>query len=134
MRVTSIHALHGGAAHAVNPQHTGPIDMHKMMYIQLVPAQLKEGVDEAQLLDASDAFQRNFVSNQKGIIRRILVRAKHGGYADIVFFESKEDADRVADAEASSEHCAALFQLMQPPDPSLPDMGVLSFEHLRTYE
>jgi hypothetical protein len=108
--------------------------MHKAMYIQLAPAQLKEGVDEAQLLEASDAFQRNFVSHQQGIIRRILVKAKHGGYADIVFFESKEDADRVAEAEATSEHCAALFQLLQPPDPNLPDMGVLSFEHLRTYE
>jgi hypothetical protein len=116
------------------PQVDRSIDMHKAMYIQLAPAQLKEGVDEAQLLEASEAFQRDFVSNQKGIIRRILVKAKHGGYADIVFFESKEDADRVAEAEATSAHCAALFQLLQPPDPSLPDMGVLSFEHLRTYE
>jgi hypothetical protein len=108
--------------------------MHTAMYIQLAPSQLKEGVNEAQLLEASEAFQQKFVSKQKGIIRRILVRAKHGGYADIIFFESKEDADRVAEAEATSEHCAALFQLLQPPDPSLPDMGILSFEHLKTYE
>jgi hypothetical protein len=108
--------------------------MKKAMYIQLATARLKEGVDEAQLLEASEAFQRNFVSKQRGIVRRILVKAKHGGYADLVFFESKEDAERVAAAEATSEHCLALFQLLQPPDPSLPDMGVLSFEHLRTYE
>jgi hypothetical protein len=108
--------------------------MHTAMYVQLAPAHLKEGVTEAQLLEASEAFQRNFVSKQKGIVRRILVKAKHGGYADIVFFESKEDAERVAEAEATNEHCATLFQLLQPPDPSLPDMGVLSFEHLRTYE
>jgi hypothetical protein len=108
--------------------------MNETMYIQLASAQLKEGVDEAQLLQASEAFQRNFVSKQKGIIRRILVKAKHGGYADLVFFESKEAAERVAQAEATSEHCLALFQLFEPPDPSLADMGVLSFEHLRTYE
>ena len=108
--------------------------MQKTMYIQLASARLKEGVDEAQLLAASDAFQRNFVSQQQGIVRRILVKAKHGGYADLVFFESKEDAERVAQAEATSEHCQALFQLLQPPDPSSPDMGVLSFEHLKTYE
>jgi hypothetical protein len=64
----------------------------------------------------------------------ILLKAKHGGYADLVCFESKEDADRVAQAEATSEHCLALFQLLQPPDPSAADMGVLSFEHLRTHE
>lgn len=108
--------------------------MQKPLYIQLASAQLKEGVDEAQLLEASEAFQENFVSKQKGIVRRILVRAKHGGYADLVFFESKEDADRVAQAEATSEHCLALFQLLQPPAPGLPDMGVLSFEQLRSYE
>lgn len=108
--------------------------MKKAMYIQLASAQLKQGVDEAQLLEASEAFQKNFVSKQPGIVRRILVKAQHGGYADLVFFESKEDADRVAQAEATSEHCLALFQLFDPPDPSLPNMGVLSFEHLRTYE
>lgn len=108
--------------------------MKTAMYIQLAPIHLKKGVDEAKLLETSEAFQRNFVSRQAGIIRRVLLRAKHGGYADLVFFESKEAAERVAEAEATSEHCQALFQLLQPPDPSLPDMGVLSFEHVKTYE
>jgi hypothetical protein len=104
------------------------------MYIQLAPIQLREGVDEAKLLEASAGFQQDFVSKQKGILRRILVKAKHGGYADLVFFASKEDADRVAEAEATSEHCLAFFKLLQPPDTNTPDMGVLSFEHVRTYE
>src|SRR5688572_23916874 len=104
------------------------------MYIQLAPIQLKEGVSETQLLALSEAFQKDFVSKQQGILRRILVKAKHGGYADLVFFESKEDADRVATAEATSEHCLAFFDLLNPPDPNLPDMGVLSFEPLKTYE
>lgn len=108
--------------------------MKNSMYIQLAPIQLREGIDEAKLLETSEAFHTNFVSKQKGILRRILVKAKHGGYADLVFFESKEAADRVAEAEATSEHCLALFQILQPPDPSLPDMGVLSFEHVKTYE
>ena len=108
--------------------------MKNAMYIQLAPIHLKESVDEAKLLETSEAFQENFVAKQKGILRRILVKAKHGGYADLVFFESKEAADRVAEAEATSEHCLALFQILQPPDPSLPDMGVLSFEHIKTYE
>jgi hypothetical protein len=108
--------------------------MKQPMFIQLAAAKLKEGVDEAKLLEASDEFQKNFVSKQEGILRRILVRAKHGGYADLVFFESKEHADRVAQAEATSEHCLALFQLLEPTDPAAPDMGVLSFETLKTYE
>jgi hypothetical protein len=44
--------------------------------------------------------------------------------------ETKADADRVAQAEATSELCHALFDIPQSPDPS----GVLSFEPMKTYE
>jgi hypothetical protein len=63
----------------------------------------------------------------------MLVKAKHGGYADLVFFESKEDADRVAEIEATSPECFEFSKIMEAPDQSLPDMGVLSFEHIKTY-
>jgi hypothetical protein len=104
------------------------------MYIQLVQVQLRPGIDERTLLQASERFQEAFVSKQRGILKRVLMRGKHGGFADLVFFASKEDADRVAEAEATNEHCAELFKLMLPPDPNLPDMGVLSFDELKTYE
>jgi hypothetical protein len=104
------------------------------MYILLAPIELREGVDERTLLETSEKFQAAFVSKQKGVLRRVLMRSKQGGYADLVFFASKEDADRVVEAEATSEHCMEFFKIMQPPDPSLPDMGVQSFEHLKTYE
>ena len=102
-------------------------------YVQLAPIRLKAGHDEQALLAASDAFQANFVSKQAGIVQRTLLRAKNGGYADLVFFESKADAERVAQAEQTSEHCAAFFELLEAPDPALPDMGVLSFERVKTY-
>jgi hypothetical protein len=108
--------------------------MKTVNYIQLAPIQLKAGIDEAQLLRTSDAFQENFVSKQPGILKRILVKAKHGGYADLVFFENKAAAEQVAQAEATSEHCQTYFDILQPPDPHLPDMGVLSFEPLKSYE
>lgn len=104
------------------------------MYVQLVPIQLKPGVDEQALVDASDQFQQTFVTKQKGILRRLLVRAKGGGYADLVFFEAKEDADRVAQAEADCDAFAAFVPIIAPPDPALPDMGVSSFELVRAYE
>ena len=108
--------------------------MAKTLYIQLAPIRLKDGINETTLLKASDEFERNFVSKQKGIVRRQLLRAKNGGYADLVFFESKADADRVAKAEATSVECMEFGKIMQMPDECLPDMGVLSFEHIRTYD
>lgn len=108
--------------------------MKQTMHVVLASMQLKPGVNEAQLMEASEAFQENFVKKQQGILRRILMKDGRGGYADLVFFESEEAFRRVAEAEATSEHCQALFQLMVPPDPGLPDMGLLSFQHLKTYE
>lgn len=108
--------------------------MVRGMYIQLAPIRLNPGVDEQTFLSASDAFQRNFVSKQRGIVKRVLLKGRDGNFADLVFFETKEDADRVAQVEATSQECLEFFKIMQPPDESLPDMGVLSFEHVKTYE
>jgi hypothetical protein len=108
--------------------------MSQRPYIQLVPVRLKDGVDEKTLLETSDAFQRVFVSRQPGVLKRILARSEQGGYADLVFFESKEAAERVAAAERTSEECRKFFEILQPPDAGSPDMGILSFEPLKTYE
>ena len=42
--------------------------MKDAMYIQLAPIQLNEGVTEAKLLEASEAFQERFVRKQQGIL------------------------------------------------------------------
>jgi hypothetical protein len=47
---------------------------------------------------------------------------------------SKEAADRVAAAEQTSKEYLQFFKIMQPPNEELPDMGVLSFEPIKTYE
>ena len=103
------------------------------MYIQLAPIKLKKGIDEQTLVQASDAFQLEFVTKQKGILQRIVLKGKDGTYADLVFFENKGAADEVAAAEQTSPACLTFFGLMEM-DESLPDMGVLSFEHLKTYD
>jgi len=108
--------------------------MTKSIYVQLAPIRLKEGVDEKTLLEASDVFQASFVSRQQGIMKRVLLKGTDGSYADLVFFASKGDADRVAGIEATSQECLEFFKIMETPDESIPDMGVLSFEHMKTYE
>lgn len=103
------------------------------MYIQLAAGRVKGGVDEAKILKASDEFDTNFVKQQKGIIKRILLKGKDGTYADLVFFDNKEAADRVAETEqAGHPACLAFFQLFEM-DETKPDMGVLSFEDIKSY-
>jgi hypothetical protein len=103
------------------------------MYIMLAPARLKPGVDEATMISASDKFETDFVRKQAGIVRRHLLRGKDGDYADLVFFESKEAADRVIEAEMTSPDCALFFSLMEM-DESAPDIGVLAFEQIKSYD
>src|SRR5262245_8639275 len=108
--------------------------MSGSMYIQLAPIELKDGVDEQALLAASDAFQAGFVDRQAGILKRVLMKKANGGYADLVFFASRDDAERVARIEATSPECMEFFKIMKAPDENLPDMGILSFEHMKTYD
>ena len=100
----------------------------------LAPIQLKAGLGEEALIEASDAFQARFASRQQGILKRLLLRATDGSYADLVFFASKDAADRVVEAEKTSEACLDYFKIMEIPEDASPDMGVLSFEHVKTYE
>lgn len=51
-----------------------------------------------------------------------------------MFFESKAAADKVWENEMNSPDCAAFFSIMEMPDDSTADMGVLSFEPVKTYE
>jgi hypothetical protein len=58
----------------------------------LAPIKLAKGKTEADLLSASDRFQKEFAKDQAGILRRELVRTAKGQYIDIVQFRSAEDA------------------------------------------
>ncbi len=97
------------------------------MQIALAPFKLKPGVSEEELLQASEEFQTEFVENQEGIVRRLLVRDGGGGYADLVFFESEEAMVKVLEAEQGNEVCARFSSIMD-------DGEYSSFGVLRTYD
>lgn len=97
------------------------------MHIALASFTLKPGVTEETLLRASDEFETRFVQRQDGIVRRVLVRKPEGGYADLVFFESKEAMEKVVAAELGDEACLTFMSLMT-------DDGASEFEVLKTYE
>lgn len=76
------------------------------------PIRLAQGKTEADLLAASDNFERGFASAQPGVLRRELVRKSDGTYLDIVQFRSREDMDVVMKLEMESEVCHAYFAVM----------------------
>jgi hypothetical protein len=103
-------------------------------YVMLAPIALKDGIDERALIAASDVFQRAFVSRQPGIEKRLLLRAADGTYADLVFYASKEAADRVLEIELQSDAVQDYFKIMKIPENASPEEAVLRFEHVKTYE
>ncbi len=78
----------------------------------MAPIKLAPGKTEADLLAASDIFQRKFVAHEAGILRRELVRAPDGTYIDLVQFRSEADVHDVVKKEMQSPDCAAFFSVM----------------------
>lgn len=98
------------------------------MHIAFAPFRLKEGITGQALLAASDAFERDFVRRQEGIVRRFLVKDARGGFADVVFFSDEEAMSRVVEAEQNSEACFAFSSIMDGHD------SHSVFEVIKTYE
>lgn len=78
----------------------------------LAPIKLAKGKTEADLLAASDVFQKDFVAHEAGVLRRELVRKEDGSFLDIVQFRSAEDAKEVMAREMESEVCHRFFAVM----------------------
>jgi hypothetical protein len=102
MTYMSIEAVH---ATAKDRPMTTPITV-------LAPFRLASGRTEADLLAASDTLERDFVSNQPGILSRDLVLKEDGRYMDIVRFRSREDMEQVMEAERTSPVCHDFFAVM----------------------
>ena len=105
MSYLSTYSLHQVNLNERTDKMTTPITV-------LAPIKLATGKTEADLLAASERFQREFVNDQPGVIRRELVRKGDGTYLDIVQFRSMKDAEDIMELEKESAVCHALFAVM----------------------
>lgn len=98
----------------------------------LAPIKLAAGKTEADLLEASDRFQNEFVNAQPGLIRRELVHKGNGEYLDIIQFRSMEDAMAIIEKEKESLACHAFFAVMDMGSTDESD-DIDFYRSLRTY-
>jgi hypothetical protein len=101
--------------------------------IEMAPFVLADGVTVETLLEASERLERDFLSGADGYIGRVLVKKDRETWADIVFWESHEQAMRAMEAAVSSEACNAYFQCMAAANHDDPGQGVMHFESVKTY-
>ena len=101
----------------------------------LAPIKLATGKTEADLLAASERFQREFASLQPGVIRRELVRKGDGTYLDIVQFRSMKDAEEIMELEKESAVCHAFFAVMDMDMDSADESDAeMFYQSLATYD
>lgn len=101
--------------------------------IEWAPFRTRDGVSEAQLLEAADALQREFLVAQRGFVRRELLRASDGSWVDLVYWTDADAAHAIMDAIATSAACQRYFALMQGADTADPAAGVSHFTVVKPY-
>ena len=101
--------------------------------IEWAPFQLKEGVDEAAFLSASEDLQKEFLNLQKGFVKRDLARAADGQWADIVFWASHADAEAAVKVAMDYPACLRYFEMLASADPDKPELDILHLNVVRSY-
>ncbi|MCH6255367.1 hypothetical protein MLD52_02320 [Puniceicoccaceae bacterium K14] len=97
----------------------------------LAPIKLAKGKTEADLLAASEVFQKEFAAHEKGVMRRELVRTGEGRYLDIVQFRSAKEMEEVIEKEKVSTVCHAFFAVMDMEE--MDDSQIQVYPSLETY-
>jgi hypothetical protein len=110
-------------AHAANERTT----------VEYAKFTLKEGVTDTQVIDASQKFEEGFLVKQSGYIKRDLLHIEGREWADIVYWASREEAEKVLKACEKSPVCGEYFSIMEPFDPKIPNFGIIHLEVVKSY-
>ncbi|MBI3584022.1 MAG: hypothetical protein HY096_08755 [Nitrospinae bacterium] len=106
----------------------------KNIIIEWAPFTVANGVDDATLIATSEALQNQFLSKQRGFIKRELLKGKDNQWVDVVYWNSKEDAEQAVKNAGDNPVCHRYFQLMVAADHGDPGAGVTHFEQIKVWE
>ncbi len=90
--------------------------------LELGVFRLKDGVTREQFLGTVDAVSE-WAGEQPGFVSRDLVEGDDGQWADVVWWETRDDAEAATAAAYMSDRCLAMFGMI--------DMDGLLFLHGR---
>lgn len=101
--------------------------------VELASFRVAPGVTEADVLNASDVIQHEFLRHQPGFLRRDLLRAGDGGHwVDLVEWKDHDSFAAAMAAFPTSQACQAYFRLMA--DDSDAGTGMLHLRRVRRYQ
>ena len=93
-------------SHTAHAQNNGII-------VEWAPFEVRKGVSNEQLLQASEHLQNEFLVKQKGYIKRELLKGEGKQWVDLVYWASEEDAQAAIQNAMNCEACGAFFELME---------------------
>jgi hypothetical protein len=98
--------------------------------MEFAPFRLRPDVTENALLAAADRMLERFLKLQPGYLDREVMRGRNGGYVDVIWWRSHEDAAAALPAVMKNRDCLDYFDHMQI-DIANAGTSVLHFEQLR---
>ncbi|MBL8686587.1 MAG: hypothetical protein JNK86_03875 [Alphaproteobacteria bacterium] len=106
--------------------------MMSLQAIEWAPFKKKANISEADLISASDIFQKNFLEKLPGFLRRELLKKDQDHYIDIVWWRTQADAANAIKQAMISETCRAYFFVMDS-ECNDPGEGVQHYHLMKTY-
>ncbi len=100
--------------------------------VELAEIKLKDGIGIEDLMAASQRLQVEFLDMMKGFIKRELLQLNEREYADLVYWESQEDAQAAFNLFTGSPACLEFLALMEF-DESDPAAGVSLYRSIESY-
>lgn len=101
--------------------------------IEFASFTLADGVEESTLMAASDALQKEFLSQQKGFIKRDLVRVADNKWADVIYWENRESVERAMQIAPKNPAALRYFQLMANTETGDPSAELLLMSIAKSY-
>jgi hypothetical protein len=104
--------------------------MHEILeYAQFT---LKPGVSDDQLQAAAESINEGFLKQQRGYLRRELVKLDGRTYADLIWWRSHDEASAAMEKAVQSPACATYFGVMDL-NPENPDEAVKHYAVVARY-
>lgn len=104
---------------------------NQAIVVEWAPFEMAAHVSETQLTEAAEVLERDFLSRQKGYVRRELLKGKGSQWVDLVYWSSPEDAALAAKAANESEVCYRYFSLMAGVENA--EQGVSHFTRVKSW-
>lgn len=101
--------------------------------VEWAPFIKASGVSDQELIKAADLVNKDFLINQKGFIKRELVKKNDSEYADIIHWQTKDNAITAGNAVSNCAQCGEYFKLMDMEASSKAGAGFSHYEIIKIW-